>query len=208
MIEANKLNQLEIRLLGALIEKQHTVPDSYPLTLNALLAACNQKSSREPVIEATEAELLVALDRLREQGWVVEVNKGRVLRYEQALAKVLCIPSQSVALLAVLMLRGPQTSGELRLNCERLHRFADISAVEGFLEELAARQSAALVLQMPKQAGARECRWCHLLAGEPPLVSVEIPQLGLVARVAHLELEVENLKAMMVDVLEKQSVRP
>ncbi|MCB5196670.1 YceH family protein [Deefgea salmonis] len=203
MIEVNKLSQLEVRILGALIEKQHTVPDSYPLTLNALLAACNQKSSRDPVIDATEGELLVALDHLREQGWVLEVNKGRVLRYEQALAKVLRIPSQSVALLAVLMLRGPQTSGELRLNCERLHRFADISAVEGFLEELAARQPAALVLQISKQAGARECRWCHLLAGEPPVSSVEMPQLDLVARVAYLEQEVEKLKATMAAVLEK-----
>ncbi|QZA82434.1 YceH family protein [Deefgea piscis] len=207
MAEVNELNQLEIRILGALIEKQHTVPDSYPLTLNALLAACNQKSSRDPVIEATEAELLVALDQLREQGWVAEVSGGRVLRYEQALAKVLRIPSQSVALLAVLMLRGPQTAGELRLNCERLHRFADISAVEGFLEELASRQSAALVLQMPKQAGARECRWCHLLAGAPILVQPDAPQLDLVARVTDLELEVEKLKAMLVDMQEKLVVR-
>ncbi|MBM5573280.1 YceH family protein [Deefgea sp. CFH1-16] len=207
MAAVNELNQLEIRILGALIEKQHTVPDSYPLTLNALLAACNQKSSRDPVIEATEVELLVALDQLREQGWVAEVNGGRVLRYEQSLAKVLRIPSQSVALLAVLMLRGPQTAGELRLNCERLHRFADISAVEGFLEELASRPSAALVLQMPKQAGARECRWCHLLAGESPLVLSDESKLDLLARVTDLELEVEKLKVALVDMQQKLAVR-
>jgi len=161
------LSLLETRVLGVLVEKQHTVPDSYPLTLNALVSGCNQKTARDPVIEATEAEVQAAMDHLKSLSMVVESSGGRVMRYAQNVGKVLGIPPQSVALIAVLFLRGPQTAGELRINSDRLHRFGDILSVEAFLEELAERKEGALVRELPKQPGARETRWVHLLSGEP-----------------------------------------
>jgi uncharacterized protein YceH (UPF0502 family) len=188
------LSLLQTRVLGVLIEKQQTVPDSYPLTLNALVTGCNQKSSRDPVLEVTEGEVVTAIDELRALAMVSEVSASRVPRYEHLFGRALQIPSQSVALLAVLMLRGPQTAGELRLNCERLHRFADISAVEGFLDELAAREAGALVVQMPKQPGARECRWAHLLSGDVQFERNPVPSSGLAERVTLLEQEVAQLK--------------
>jgi uncharacterized protein len=167
------LSLLETRVLGVLVEKQHTVPDTYPLTLNALVSGCNQKTSRDPVIEATEAEVQAAIDHLIGLTLVVESSGGRVMRYAQNVARVLAIPSQAVALLTVIMLRGPQTVGELRLHSERLHRFADISSVEGFLDELARRPAAPLVVELPRAPGARETRWAHLLSGAPALVAGE-----------------------------------
>lgn len=194
MFEGNGLSLLQTRVLGVLIEKQRTVPDSYPLTLNALVTGCNQKSSRDPVLEVSEGDVAAVIDELRVIDMVNEVSGSRVPRYEHLLGRALQIPSQSVALLAILMLRGPQTAGELRLNCERLHRFADISAVEGFLDELAAREAGALVVQMPKQAGARECRWAHLLSGELQLERAELANTGLAERVTQLELAVAELQ--------------
>lgn len=158
------LSVLEARVLGVLIEKQHTVPDSYPLSLNALTQGCNQKTAREPVMQASEAEVLQALNSLKELSLVVEVSGNRVVRFEHNAPRGLSVPSQSAALLAMLMLRGPQTSAELRLHTERLHRFADISSVEGFLNELAEREPIK-VLKLPRAPGAREPRWAHLLCG-------------------------------------------
>ena len=165
------LSLLETRVLGVLVEKQHTVPDTYPLTLNALVSGCNQKTSRDPVIEATEDEVQSAVDRLKALSLAVESSGGRVMRYAQNFARVLAIPAQAVALLTIIMLRGPQTVGELRIHCERLHKFSDISSVEGFLHELAQRQAGALVVELPRQPGARETRWAHLLSG-PPAVTM------------------------------------
>jgi uncharacterized protein len=147
-----------------LVEKQHTVPDSYPLTLNALVSGCNQKTSRDPVIEASDAEVQAALDRLKSLSLVVESSGGRVMRYAQNVGKVLGLPPQSVALLVALFLRGAQTPGELRINSERLHRFGDLLSVQAFLEELAERP---FVRELAKAPGAREARWVHLLSGEP-----------------------------------------
>lgn len=161
------LSLLETRVLGVLVEKQHTVPDTYPLTLNALVSGCNQKTSRDPVLEATDGEVQATLDRLRGLALVVESSGGRVMRYAHNVGRVLAVPEQAVALLATLMLRGPQTAAELRANAERLHRFADVSAVEAFLEELAERAAGALVLLLPRAPGAREARWTHLLSGTP-----------------------------------------
>ena len=159
------LSPLEARVLGVLVEKQHTVPDTYPMSLNALVGGCNQKTARSPVIEATDADVLGALDGLKGLSLVFEGSSSRVVKFEHNTARVLLVPSQAVALLAVLMLRGPQTSAELRLNCERLHRFADISSVEGFLDELAAK-ATPMVVKLPRAAGEREARWAHLLCGE------------------------------------------
>jgi uncharacterized protein YceH (UPF0502 family) len=193
------LSLVETRVLGTLLEKQHTVPDTYPLSLNALVAGCNQKSSRNPVMETTEAEVLATLDRLKALNLVIETSGSRVTRYSHNLERVLQVPSQSAALLTALMLRGPQTPGELRINTERLHKFADLSAVQGFLDELAARPDGALVVQLPRLPGARENRWAHLLSGTPKVEAAADAQVAaqndLAARVARLEGEVEALKA-------------
>jgi uncharacterized protein YceH (UPF0502 family) len=167
------LTPLEVRVLGVLVEKQHTVPDTYPLSLNALVAGCNQKTARDPVIAASEAEVLGALDTLKALSLVFEGSGSRVVSFEHNLPRVLALPAASVALLTLLMLRGPQTSAELRAHSERLHRFADISSVEGFLEEMAAKEPARVV-KLARAPGAREARWAHLLCGEPiePTASV------------------------------------
>ncbi len=159
------LTPLEARVLGVLVEKQHTVPDTYPLSLNAIVGGCNQKTARSPVIEATEAEVLTAVDGLKGLSLVFEGSGSRVVKFEHNTGRVLQVPSQAVALLTVLMLRGPQTSAELRLNCERLHRFADISSVEGFLDELAAKAEPRVV-KLARAPGEREARWAQLLCGE------------------------------------------
>jgi uncharacterized protein YceH (UPF0502 family) len=207
--ELPSLSLLEARVLGVLVEKQHTVPDTYPLTLNALVSGCNQKSSRDPLLSATEAEVQAALDRLRGLTLVIESSGGRVMRYSHNVERVLQLPSQSVALVAALALRGPQTPGELRINCERLHRFADISSVEAFLTELAERPAGALVVEQARQPGARESRWAHLLSGTPlpEAVGASAPAHGAVldvtlgefvavkADLARLEGEMADLKA-------------
>jgi uncharacterized protein YceH (UPF0502 family) len=159
------LTPLEARVLGVLLEKQHTVPDTYPLSLNALTLGCNQKTARMPVMEAAEADVLAALDALKALSLVFEGPSGRVTKYEHNLPRVLGVPGAAAALLATLMLRGAQTAAELRANSERLHRFADISSVEGFLDELAAK-ARPLVVKLPRAPGARESRWAHLLCGE------------------------------------------
>ena len=201
------LSLLETRVLGTLVEKQRTVPDTYPLSLNSLVAGCNQKTSRNPVLEAGEPEVLLAIENLKELGFVSEVSGSRVVRFAHNLEKVLGVPTQASALLAVLMLRGPQTAGELRLNCERLHKFADISAVEAFLEELADRSERALVVELPRLPGARENRWAHLLSEQPAIDSgaggrgtaassaQEIDELR--SRVATLEAEVAALREVV-----------
>jgi uncharacterized protein YceH (UPF0502 family) len=206
------LSLLETRVLGTLVEKQHTVPDSYPLTLNALVSGCNQKTSRSPVLEATEAEVQASIDSLKSRNLVVETSGERVARYAHNLERVLKVASQAAALLTSLMLRGPQTAGELRISCERLHSFSDISAVQGFLEELAARPAGALVVELPRLPGARENRWAHLLSGTPkqeaPMAErgadagsrgdVSLGEVAaLKANVARLEAEVVALKALV-----------
>lgn len=162
------LTPLEARVLGVLVEKQATVPDTYPLSLNALVAGCNQKTARDPVMAATDAEVLVAADALKALSLVFESSGSRVSRYEHNVARGLALPGAAVALLATLMLRGPQTSAELRANSERLHRFADVSSVEGFLDEMAAK-APPRVVHLPRAPGEREARWAHLLCGEPQL---------------------------------------
>jgi uncharacterized protein YceH (UPF0502 family) len=204
---------LETRVLGVLAEKQRTVPDSYPLTLNLLVTGCNQKSSRDPVIEATETEVQAALDSLRSHTLIIETSGGRTAHFAHNIERVLHIPTQSTALLAMLMLRGPQTAGELRINCERLHKFADISSVESFLVELAERAEGGLVVELPRQPGSRENRWMHLLSGAPaidesvfasaasaaPSGDVTVGEIAaLKANVAKLETEVSELRAMVV----------
>ena len=204
---------LEARVLGVLVEKSLTVPDSYPLTLNALVAGCNQKSSRDPVLNAAETDVRAAVDGLKGELLAIERSGERVARYAHNVERMMNVPQQAAALLAVLMLRGPQTAGELRSNCERLHRFADIQAVEALLNELAERPDGALVTELPRQAGSREYRWMHLLSGAPAVQSspaaslaVESPSLGISelaavkAKVVRLEAEVRELKDLLAKV--------
>ncbi|MBB4013323.1 YceH family protein [Niveibacterium umoris] len=209
------LSLLETRVLGVLVEKEHTVPDTYPLSLNALIAGCNQKTSRDPVIDASEAEVLLALDALRSHSLIIESSGSRVTRYSHNLGRVLQVPSQSVALLTVLMLRGPQTAAELRANCERLHKFADVSSVEAFLTELAERSAGALVLELPRAPGARENRWAHLLSGTPDLPQPSAAPLAaasrdplLADRVARLEDELATVRAQLARLYEKLGESP
>lgn len=159
------LTPLEARVLGVLVEKQHTVPDTYPLSLNALTAGCNQKTARAPVMSVTEPEVQTAIDGLKRLSLVMEASSSRVTRYEHNMNRVLGIPNQSAALLTILLLRGPQTAAELRLNAARLHGFADNSSVEAFLDELAAR-TPSLTVKLPCAPGERENRWMHLMCGE------------------------------------------
>ena len=210
------LTPLEARVLGVLIEKQVMVPDTYPLSVNALVAGCNQKTARQPVIEATESDVITAVDGLKSLSLVFEGSSSRVLKFEHNTARMLNVPSQAVALLAVLMLRGPQTAAELRLSCERLHRFADVSSVEGFLEELA-EKATPKVVKLPRAPGAREARWAHLLCGEVA-VPQHLAQMGagggvsagegfdvsagelaaIKAEQTRLASEVESLKALVL----------
>ena len=169
------LTALEGRVLGVLVEKQHTVPDTYPLTLNALAAGCNQKTARAPVMSVTEAEILTAIDGLKSMSLVMEGSSSRVPRFEHNMNRVLGVPSQSIALLTVLLLRGPQTAAELRLNAARFHAFADISSVEAFLDELA-EHDPPYVVKLQRMPGERESRWMHLLCGE--VGQAEIRQTG------------------------------
>ena len=195
------LSTVQARVLATLAEKERTVPDTYPMSLNALVSGCNQKTSRNPVMEVTDAEAREALDALKAANLVMESSGGRVTRYSHNLERVLQVPSQSAAILTVLMLRGPQTVGELRINCERLHSFSDLSAVQGFLDELAARPAGALVVELPRQPGSRETRWAHLLSGTPgPEAFVQQekkPESGLEARVSQLEQEVRELREVI-----------
>jgi uncharacterized protein YceH (UPF0502 family) len=202
------LSPIEARVLGVLVEKAKTTPDAYPLTLNSLTAGCNQKTSREPVMNLAEGDVQSALEELRGRTLIMETfgASGRVLRYAHNFSKVYGVPSAAADLLAVLMLRGPQTASELRANCERLHHFADTSAVEGYLDELAARESGALAIRLPRQPGAREPRWAHLLCGDVPSPAVAAaPEavLGLselTVRVARLEEEVADLRARLAGI--------
>jgi len=205
------LSMLEARVLGVLVEKAHTVPDSYPLSLNALVAGCNQKTAREPVISATDAEVQAAADALRGLSFAFESSGSRVARYEHNMGRALGLPSQSVAVLATLMLRGPQTSAELRANSERLHRFADVSSVDAFLDELAnrsAEKGGPLVLKLPRAPGAREARWAHLLCGAVDVAALGVPAesddfvatsevAALKAQQAVLQRELGELRALV-----------
>lgn len=201
------LTPVEARILGVLIEKEKTTPDVYPLTVNSLTAGCNQKTSRDPVMNLRESEVQASLEELRNRFLVLETYgaSGRVLRYAHNFGKVYQVPGAAVALLCVLMLRGPQTVSELRANCERIHHFADASSVEGYLEELAARPTGALAICMPKQPGSREHRWAHLLCGELPAMAgvgaQPVAPSGLEERVVRLELEVAELRASLESLL-------
>ena len=194
----------EARVLATLMEKARTVPDSYPLSLNSLVLGCNQKSSRDPIMNLSEAEVADAISGLKERQLVRENSGSRVTRVEHNAQRGLGVPEQSSVLLGLLMLRGPQTAAELRLNTERWYKFADISSVEGFLEELqdrSADKGGPLVVKLAKAPGAREQRWAQLLCG--PVDEAQWAadgasrpnDTGTQERLERLETEVAQLRA-------------
>ena len=170
----------EARVLATLMEKARTVPDSYPLSLNTLVLGCNQKTSRDPVMDMTESQAQAALDTLKKQSLVFEASSSRVPRFEHNFQRGFGVNEPQAVLLGLLMLRGPQTPGELRLSSERWYKFADIASVEDALGELKARgddSGALMVAQLARAPGMREQRWAHLLCGE--LALMPYPQVGL-----------------------------
>jgi uncharacterized protein YceH (UPF0502 family) len=178
------LNEVEARVVGALIEKEITTPEYYPLSLNSTLNACNQKSSREPVMELVESDVRTALFELDQMGLVRTIADGRVSKFEHRVRDVLNLRRDEVAVVCLLLLRGPQTSAELRARTERMYSFDDNAAVITTLERLAARavteQDGPMVQLMQRQPGAREARWVHLLSG--PVTEVPVVSRGSVAR--------------------------
>ena len=214
------LTPVEARVLATLMEKARTVPDSYPLTLNSLVTGCNQKSSRDPVMEVSEGEAQEALDSLRLKTLSVQISSARSTRWEHNFPRGIGVPDQSAVLLALLMLRGPQTAGELRINSERWHRFADISSVEAFLDELRERsveKGGPLVVQLPRAPGAREQRWAHLLCGPVDVTALQSAASAstgssnasaLQQRVDALEAEVAQLNATVKMLCESLGVEP
>lgn len=199
------LNEIEVRVLGCLIEKEITTPEYYPLSLNSLTNACNQKSNRDPAVAFDEKAVVRALDALRESKELVRVMSGaemRVPRYHHRFPEVFQLSRAQVAVLCELMLRGPQTVGELRGRCSRLHEFTDLAAVEAVLQDLAERAAGSLVQKLPRQAGRKEPRYAHLLAGVPQVLPEDVePRPERTAlevraedeRLAQLETEVQSL---------------
>jgi len=215
------LSPVEARVLGTLMEKARTVPDTYPLSLNAVVAGCNQKSSRDPITNLSESEVQEALDSLKRRSLAFASSGSRVARWEHNFQRAMVVPEQSAVLLGLLMLRGPQTAGELRIHSERWYKFADISSVEAFLDELASRnedKGGPLVVQLPRAPGAREPRWAHLLCGPVDVASFaatpagaaasEAAPGGLAARVSALEAEVAQLRAALADIASQLGMSP
>ncbi len=209
-----QLTPSEARVLAVLAEKEKTVPDSYPMSLNAIITGCNQKTSRDPVMEVTETEALNAIDSLKSYTLVLETFGNRVTRYGHNIGRVLNLPTPAVAIVVTLMLRGHQTAAELRANCERLYRFADVSSIEAFLEELSQRADGPLVKLMPRAPGAREARWAHLLSGTPVATSEPAQAsaggvgnaLALAEQVATLEAQVAQLSAELTRIADELGI--
>jgi uncharacterized protein YceH (UPF0502 family) len=195
------LNDIEIRVLGSLIEKQVTTPEYYPLTINALTAACNQKNNRNPVTSFTEGEVERALDSLREKNlaYVFHGSTSRVPKFKHVAPENLHLKPAELAVVCVLMLSGPQTFGEIRTRGSRLYEFSGLEEVEQTVHELSTRESEPLVTRLPRQAGQKDARFAHLLSGEPAFeASTEasvraIPRKSESERVAHLEEQVNTL---------------
>lgn len=161
------LSPTEVRVLGSLIEKELTTPDYYPLTLNALTAACNQKSNREPVLSINDGTVIQALNALREKklAWQLETAGGRVPKFANRFREVFDFTPPEVAILCELFVRGPQTIGELRVHASRLHEFADLASVEGTLRQLTERQGGPFICKLPRRPGCKEARYSHLFSG-------------------------------------------
>lgn len=194
-IDAMDLSDRELRVLGCLVEKEMTTPDYYPITINALATACNQRSNRSPVVDYTEAEVMDAVDQLRERGLARTVHgKGdRALKYKHVITETLKVSVRQAALLAVLMLRGSQTAGELR---SRTGRYTEFDGIDDVVAELAALAAAEepRVVRLERRPGEKESRYRHLLRGESP-EPAEVPADDAASdRVADLETELAELR--------------
>jgi uncharacterized protein YceH (UPF0502 family) len=204
------LDPNEIRVLGSLMEKQLSTPEYYPLTLNALVAAANQKSNREPVMELSENDVQRALDRLQDEKLAWRVLGGRAVRFDHNLDKVWHLKAGEKAIMTLLFLRGPQTPGELRGRSDRLHRFESVAQVEDTLRDMAAH-SEPLVRELQRRPGQKETRWGHTAGG--PIVETEEPVLRsdspepMSVRVTRLEERVEQLTAQLRALMEKLGER-
>lgn len=189
------LNDTEVRVLGALIEKEITTPDYYPLSLNALMAACNQSSNRFPVVHFEEGEVGAAVDSLREKGLVHLVDRGetRVTKYRHVLYEAMNMGRPSIAVMCVLMLRGPQTVGEIRTRSNRLYDFTSLEDVETTLNSLVSGESP-LIVRLPRRTGQKEVRYAHLLSGTVAQSETEEETDPELDRIGNLEREVEDLK--------------
>jgi len=207
------LDLVQTRVLGSLIEKEITTPENYPLSLNALVNACNQRSSRDPVLELTEDEVRQALHALEDEQLISTAHDARVPKYEHRIRTVLNLRRDETAVLCLLMLRGPQTPGELRGRSERLFPFDDIAAVQTTLDRMAARESATgenpsatgpLTVLLPRQSGSRESRYAHLLAGAPEISVTNAPTATRTSvdaeRIAQLEQQVASLSAALTEI--------
>lgn len=201
-----ELNEVEVRVLGALVEKQVTTPEYYPLTLNALTQACNQKNNRNPVVTFDEATVTTAIETLRARNLVYLFygSTSRVPKYKHMMTEVFGLSPQELAVMCVLMLRGYQTVGELRGRTDRLYDFSGLQEVEETLNSLSAKEPQSLVVKLPRQAGQKEIRYAHLLSGEVDVTSqteaessqtVATHQPSKSDRLSVLEQEVETLRA-------------
>ncbi len=194
------LNEIEARVTGALIEKELTTPEYYPLTLNALVAACNQKTNRDPVVNYSEQTVQNALDDLREKNlaYVFYGSTSRVPKYKHILDKVLELERSEISIICVLLLRGAQTLGELRGRTDRLYDFSGLGEVQETLDNLS-RRDEPLVARLERQPGQKEVRYAHLLSGDaptytPPEKSVSAANPAGNERIAGIEAELENLR--------------
>ena len=197
-------------MLGALVEKQVTTPEYYPLTLNSLTLACNQKNNRNPVTSYSENEVAHALETLREKNltYVFHGSTSRVPKYKHVMPEVMHLNPAELALICVLMLRGPQTIGELRGNSARLHEFAGLDEVDATVNSLVSHDPEPLVVRLPRQAGQKEARFAHILSGEVPFESpagetAPVRSRGRDERVAALEGEIEVLKTAVAELREQ-----
>lgn len=197
-----ELNAEELRVLGVLMEKSKTTPEYYPMTINSLTAACNQKTSRKPVVQYDEQTVVLALDTLKRKGLISTATGGssRSIKYKHNFAIVFPVTPQEVAILCLLMLRGPQTPGELNTNSGRLYEFESLEEVQSVLERLTDAEPP-YVIQLPRRAGQKEMRYAHLLSGTPDLnaeesfeESAQKPASDLENRVVKLETELAELK--------------
>jgi len=196
------LNEVELRVLGSLVEKQVTTPEYYPLTLNSLTLACNQKNNRNPVTSFDEATVAQALDSLREKNlaYIFHGSTSRVPKYKHVMTEVLHLDQKQLAIMCVLMLRGPQTAGELRGSASRLYEFSGLEEVDETLRSLGTREPESLVVRLARRPGQKEARFAHLLSGEVPieeqLEEATPPQSASRGsdRIAKLETDLESLK--------------
>jgi uncharacterized protein YceH (UPF0502 family) len=220
LLDMQQLDPIQLRVLGSLIEKEITTPENYPLSLNALVNACNQRSSRDPVLDLTEEEVRQALHALEDLALIAPVRDARVPKYEHRIRTVLNLRRDETAVLCLLMLRGPQTPGELRTRADRLYAFDDLAAVHSTLERLAARpaepsgneiHTGPLTTILPRQPGSREARYAHLLGAAPDLSSnptnssarAEAPASSTSQRIAQLEADVSALTSKLQSLQER-----